>query len=112
MQAGNIPTHTEKRLLECVQNARDEQKKAEEECYSVKQKAKVLKLLMVPSVEMCDEELEHLVQEIEDYKKTMEQVERQMKSSMSVFMAAHLATMEVLGVAEKVQYNQRFSSKV
>ena len=54
---------------------------------------------------------DHLVQDIEDYKKSMEQAERQMKSSTSVFMAAHSATMEVLGVAGKVQYNQRFSLK-
>ena len=54
-------------------------------------------------------ELEHLIHETEDYKKRMEQAERQMKSSMSAFMAAHSATMEVLGVAGKVQYHQRFS---
>ena len=90
-----------------MQNARDENKKAEEECYSVKHKAKDLKWLLVPSVEMCDEELEHLVHEIEDYKKRMEQAERQMKSSTSAFMAAHSAMMEVLGVAGKVQYHQR-----
>ena len=68
-------------------------------------------MILVPGVEMCDEELEHLVHEIEDYKKSMEQVERQMKSSTSALMAAHSVTMEVLGVAGKVQYNQRFSSK-
>ena len=34
-----------------------------------------------------------------------------MKSHMSAFMAAHSATMEVLDVAGKVQYNQQFSSK-
>ena len=84
-----------------MQNARDEKKKAEEECYSVKCKAKYLKQLLVPSVEKCDEELEHLVYEIEDYKKRMEQAERQMKSSISAFMAAHSAMMEVLGVAGK-----------
>ena len=60
---------------------------------------------------MSDKELEHLVHEIEDYKKSMEQAERQMKSSMSAFMAAHSAMMEVLGVAAKVQYHQMFSSK-
>ena len=86
-----------------MQNARDEKKKAEEECYSVKHEAKDLKRLLVPGVEMCDEELEYLVREIEDYKKSMEQAERQMKSSTSAFMAAHLAMMEVLGVVGKVQ---------
>ena len=49
--------------------------------------------------------------EIEDYKKNMEQAEKQMKSSTSAFMAAHSAMMEVLGIAGKVQYHQRFSSK-
>ena len=111
IQAGDMPTYKEKRLLECVQKARDEKKKAEEDCYSVKQKAIELKQLLVPGVEMCDDELEHLVQEIEDYKKSMKQTEKQMKSSMSAFMAAHSTTMEVFGVAGKVQYNQKFCSK-
>ena len=111
VQVGDIATDTEKRLLECVENARDEKEKAQEECYSVKCKVKDLKQLLVPGVEMSDEELEHLVHEIEDYMKWMEQAERQMKSSTSAFMAAHSATMEVLGVAGKVQYHQRFSSK-
>ena len=62
-------------------------------------------------VEMCDEELEHLVEEIEDYKKIMKEAEKQMKSRTSAFMAAHATTMEVLGVVGKVQYNQRFFSR-
>ena len=111
IQVGNIATDTEKRLLECVEKTRDEKEKAEEECYSVKCKARDLKQLLVPSVEMSDGELEHLVHEIEDYKKQMEWAEWHMKSSMSAFMAAHSAMMEVLGVAGKVQYHQRFSSK-
>ena len=61
---------------------------------------------------MCDEELEHLVEEIEDYKKSMKEAEKQMKSSMSAFMAAHATTLEVLSEAGKVQYRQRFHSKV
>ena len=62
-------------------------------------------------MEMSDQELEHLVHEIEDYKKRMEQAEQQMKSSSSAFMAAHSAMMEVLDVAGKVQYHERFSHK-
>ena len=67
--------------------------------------------MLVPGMLMCDEELEHLVEEIEDYKKSMKQAEKQMKSSTSAFMAAHATTMEVLGEAGKVQYNQRFHSR-
>ena len=59
-----------------MQKSTDEEKKAEEECYTVKQKA-----IDISSVEMCDEEVEHLFQEIEDYKKSLGQAERQMKSS-------------------------------
>ena len=97
-------------LLECVGNARDEKQKAEQECYLVKGKAKDLKRLLVPGVEMSHQELEHLVHDI-DYKKSMEQAEKQMQSSSSAFMAAHSANMEILGVAGKVQYKQRFSHK-
>ena len=57
-------------------NARDEKEKAEQECYSVKCKAKDLKQLLAPSVEMSHQELEHLVHDIEDYKKSMEQAEK------------------------------------
>ena len=84
-----------------MQTARDENKKAEEESFSVKHKAKDLKQLLVPGMEMCDEELEHLVHEIEDYKKRMEQAERQMKSSTSAFMAAHSAWWKYLVWQEK-----------
>ena len=42
IQVGDI----EKRLLECVEKARDEKEKAEEECYSVKGKAKDLKFIV------------------------------------------------------------------
>ena len=67
--------------------------------------------MLVPSVEMSDQELKHLVHEIEDCKKSMEQAERQMKSSTSAFMAAQSALMDILSVAGKVHYHQRFSSK-
>ena len=61
---------------------------------------------------MCDDELEDLVAEIEDYKKRMQVAENQMKASTSAFMAAHVTTLKVLGEARKVQYRQRFHSKV
>ena len=92
-----------------MENARDEKTRAEQECDLVKCKVKDLKWLLVPGVEMSDQELEHLVNEIEDYQKKMEQAEKQMKSSSSAFMAAHSATTEVLGVAGKVQYHELFS---
>ena len=93
-------------------NARDEKEKAEQECYSVKCKAKDLKQLLVPSVEKSHQELEHLVHDIEDCKKSMEQAEKQMQSSSSAFMAAHSATMEVLGVAGKCSINRGLVIKV
>ena len=65
--------------------------------------------MLVPGVEMSHQELEHLMLDIEDYKTSMEQAEKQMQSSSSAFMAAHSAAMKVLGVAGKVQYHQRFS---
>ena len=63
-------------------------------------------------MDMTDEQLQHLVTEIEDYWKKMEKAEVHMKSSSSAFMAAHSATMEVLGVAGKVKYHEKFSRKV
>ena len=94
-----------------MENVRDEKDKAQEECDLVKSKAKDLKQMLVPGVEMSDQELEHLVHDIEDYQKRMEQAEKQIKISSSAFMAAHSATMEVLGVAGKMQYHKRFSHK-
>ena len=75
----------------------------------MKRKAKDLKTLLTPGMEMTDEELQHLVSEIEDYRKKMEKAEVQMKSSLSAFMTTHLATMEVLGVTGEVKYSERFS---
>ena len=63
-------------------------------------------------MEMCDEEFEHLVEEIEDYQKSMKVAEKQMKASTSAFMAAHATILEVLGEAGKVQYRQRFHLKL
>ena len=61
---------------------------------------------------MCDDELQDLVAEIENYKKSMKVAEKEMKASTSAFMASHKTTLEVLGEAGKVQYKQRFRSKV
>ena len=41
----------------------------------------------------------------------MEKAEVQIKSSSSAFMTAHLATMQVLGVAGEMKYSERFSRK-
>ena len=60
---------------------------------------------------MTDEELKNLVTEIEEYKQKMAKAEIQMKSTSSAFIAAHAATMEVLCVAGKVKYHERFSKK-
>ena len=43
IQVGNIPTDKKTRLLKCVENARDEKDKAEQEYDLVKCKAKDLK---------------------------------------------------------------------
>ena len=59
-----------------MENARDEKNKAEQECDLVKCKAKGLKQLLVPGVEMSDKELEHLVNKIKDYQKKMEEAEK------------------------------------
>ena len=111
IQAGDTATDKEKRLFECVGNAREPKEKVEQESYSVMCKERDLKWWLVPGVEMSHEELEHLVHEIENYKKSMEQAQKQMQSTSSAFMATHSGTMEVFGVAGKVQYQQRFSHK-
>ena len=111
IQVGDVPTDKEKRLSKCVENARHQKDKTEKECDLVKSKAKDLKWLLEPGMEMSDEELQHLVCEVEDYQKQMEKAELKMKSTSSAFMTAHLATMEVHGVAGKVKYHERFSKK-
>ena len=57
IQAGEIATCTEKSLSECVEKAWDQKETAEAECDLVKEKARELKWLLVPGMEMCDEEL-------------------------------------------------------
>ena len=77
-----------------------------------KEEAQKLKELLVTGAEMCDDELVDLVTEIEDYKKSMQVGEQEMKASTSAFMAAHATTLGVLGEAGKVQYKKRFCSKL
>ena len=112
IQAGEIATYTEKRLSECVEKAWDKKETTEAECDLVKEKARELKWLLVPGVEMCDDELEDLAAEIEYYKKSMQVAEKELKASTSAFMAAHATTLEVLGEVGKVEYKHRFHSKV
>ena len=95
-----------------MEKAGDKKETVEAECDLVKEKARELKQLLVPGVEMCDDELEDLVAEVEDYKKSMQVAEKEMKASTSAFMAAHATTLEVLGEAGNVQYKQRFHSNV
>ena len=111
IQVGDVPTDAEKRLSQCMENARCEKEKTEQEYDLVKCKVKCLKILLVPDMQMSDEELKNLVTEVEEYRQKMAQAEVKMKSTSSAFMAVHLATMEVLGVAGKVKYNERFSKK-
>ena len=110
IQVGDVPTDTEKRLSPCIENARCEKEKTEQECDLVKCKVRCLKKLLVPDIQMGDEELKNLVTEVEEYRQKMAKAEVQMKSTASAFMAVHSATMEVLGVAGKVKY-ERFSKK-
>ena len=95
-----------------MEKAQDKKETAEVECDLVKEKTRELKQLLIPGVEICDDKLEDLVAKIEDYKKSMKVAEKEMKASTSAFMAAHATTLEVLGEARKVQYKQRFHSKV
>ena len=76
IQVGNIATDKEKRLIKCVENVINEKDKAEQECDLMKCKVNDLKQLLVPGVEMSDQELEHLVNEIQDYQKKMEQARK------------------------------------
>ena len=58
--------YRKKRLSECVEKAWDKKEITEVECDLVNEKAWELKRLLRPGVEMCDDELEDLVAEIED----------------------------------------------
>ena len=105
LQVGVVPTDAEKWLSQCIDNAPCEKEKTEQECDLMKYKLKCLKRLLVPDMKMSDEELKNLVTEIEEFKQKITKTEEQMKSTSSAFMAAHAATMEVLGVAGKVKYH-------
>ena len=66
-----------------MEKAQDKKKTAEAECDLLKEKARELKWLLIPGVEMCNDELQDLVAEIEDYKKSMQVAEKEMKASTS-----------------------------
>ena len=70
-----------------------------------------LRKLLVPDVQMTDQELQDLVSEIEEYEQNTVKAEAQMRATTSAFMSAHAATMWVLGVAGKVKYHERFRKK-
>ena len=74
-------------------------------------KAKDLKQLLAPGVEMSYGELEDLIKGIEDYKKQMAQAEKQKESGSLAFLTVHAATMEVLGMVGKVQCHEQFHKK-
>ena len=74
-------------------------------------KVRCLRKLLVPDVQMTDKELQDLVHEIEEYEQNMVKAETRMRSTTSAFLSAHAATMEVLGVAGKVKYHERFRKK-
>ena len=106
-----MPTDAEKRLSQCIENVRCGKEKTEQECDLAKWKVKCLKSLLVPDMQMTDEELKNLVTEGKEYRQKMAKAEVTMKSTASAFMAAHSATMEVLGVAGEVKYHEKFSKK-
>ena len=49
-----MPTDAEHRLSKCIENARHEKDKTEQECHLVKHKMKDLKRLLVPDMQMSD----------------------------------------------------------
>ena len=112
IQAPQIATSTKEKLSQCVAKVYDKKDMAEAVSDVVKQKAEKLKPFLVQVVEIWEDKLVHLVGEIEEYKKSMEVAEWEMRESMSAFMAAHGTTLEVLGEAGKIQYKQRFCTKV
>ena len=111
LQVGDVDTGTEQRLADCIDNAQCEKERTEQACDLVRYKVTCLRRLLVPDVQMSDKELQDLVTEIEEYEQNMVKAEAQMRSTTSAFMSAHAATMEVLGVAGKVKYHERFRKK-
>ena len=112
IQAPEIATSIKEKLLQCVAKACNKKDIAEAVADAVKQKAEKLKPFLVQGVQIWEEELVHLVREIEEYKKSMEVAEWQMRESISAFVAVHGTTLEVLGEAGKIKYKQRFCTKV
>ena len=86
----------------------DRKEKVEKEHHLLNCKVKDVKRLLAPDMEMSHGELEDVIKEIKDYKQQMVQTEKLMEVSSSAFLSAHAATMEVLGMVEKVKYHDRF----
>ena len=112
IQAPEIQTSTKEKLSQCVRKACDKKDMAETVCNIMNKKADKLKPFLAQGVQIQEEELVNLVRDIEDYKKSMEIAEREMRESTSAFMAAHGTTLEVLGEAGRIKYKQRFHTKV
>ena len=96
IQALEIQTSTKEKLSQCVRKACDKKDMAETVCNIMNKKADKLKPFLAQGVQIEEEELVNLVRDIEDYKKSMEIAEREMRESTSAFMAAHGTTLEVL----------------
>ena len=75
LQVGDVHTDAEQRLSECIDNARCEKEKKEQECDLVKYQVKCLKRLLVPDVKISDRELQDLVTEIEEFQQKMVKAE-------------------------------------
>ena len=100
------------KLSECVRKAFDKKDMADTVCNIAKKKVDKLKPFWAKGVNIEEEELENLLSDIEDYKKSMEIAERDMRERMSAFMVTHGTTLEVLGEAGRIKYKERFCRKV
>ena len=112
IEAPEIQTSMKEKLSECVRKACDKKDMAETVCNMVKKKADKLKPFLAQGVYIQEDELVNLVRDIEEYQKSMEIAEREMRESTSAFMVAHGTTLEVLGEAGKIKYKERFHRKV
>ena len=101
IEAPEIQTSTKEKLSECVRKACDKKDMVETVCNMVKKKADKLKPFLAQGVYIQEDELVNLVRDIEEYQKSMEIAEREMRESTSAFMVAHGTTLEVLGEAGK-----------
>ena len=112
IQAPEIATSTKEKLLQCVAKAWDEKSHSRSSIQCGEAESRKVETILVQGVQIWEDKLVHLVGEIEEYKKSMEVSEWEMRESMSAFMAAHGTTLEVLGEAGKIHYKQRFHTKV